>query len=111
MGDLYVLQVVLEVRPSDSSPVRVHNVAFEKVEPPVVAETQIVRVPHEASIPPEERFYSSEYLRTYGFQSCYEIRKHCRVRCPQKAPHGRPRCMDRRANDGVGDVRAEPLDI
>src|ERR671910_1230696 len=111
MGDLYVLQVVLELRSGEPSPVRVHDVAFEEIEAPVVAQTQIVRVPDEASIPPEEGVYPPEYLRAYGFQASKQVRELCRVWIPQEAPHGRPRGVDRSPDGGVTDVRAAPLDV
>src|SRR5215207_5055950 len=111
MGDLYVLQVVLELRSGDSFPVRVHNVAFEKIEPRIVAKTQIVRVPDKTCIPLKESIYSSEYLGSYGFQSCNKVRELRLVRFPQEPSHGRPRGVNRRSNDGVGDVCAEPLDV
>src|ERR671910_602416 len=111
MGDLYVLQVVLELRSGEPSPVRVHNVAFEEIEASIVAQTQIVRVPDEASIPPEEGVYPPEYLRTYGFQASKKIRELCRVWIPEESPHGRPRSVNRRSNDGVADICAEPLDV
>src|ERR671910_289364 len=111
MGDLYVLQVVLELRSGEPSPVRVHNVAFEEIEASIVAQTQIVRVPDEASIPPEEGVYPPEYLRTYGFQASKKIRELCRVWIPEESPHGRPRSVNRRSNDCVADICAEPLDV
>src|ERR671911_324885 len=111
MGDLYVLQVVLELRSGEPSPVRVHDVAFEEIEASIVAQTQIVRVPDEASIPPEEGLYPPEYLRAYGFQASKKVRELCRVWNPEESPHGRPRSMDRSPDGGVANVRAEPLDI
>src|SRR5918994_7536092 len=111
MGDLYVLQVVFEVRSGDPSSVRVHDVAFEEIDASVVAQTQIVRVPDEASIPPEEGLYPPEYLRAYGFQASKKVRELCRVWNPQESSHGRPRSMDRSPDGGVADIRAEPLDV
>src|SRR5215218_2898344 len=111
MGDLHVLQVVLELLRRDPSPVRVHDVAFEETETSIVAQTQIVRVPDEASIPPEEGVYPPEYLRAYGFQASKQVRELCRVWIPQEAPHSRPRGVDRSPEGGVTDVRAEPLDV
>src|SRR5215207_11400487 len=111
MGDLYVLQVVLELRSGDSFPVRVHNVAFEKIEPRIVAETQIVRVPDKSCIPLKESIYSSEYLGSYGFQSYNKVRELCRLGIPEETPHGRQRRVTCRSNDGVGDVCAEPFNI
>src|SRR5215207_5647457 len=73
MGNLYVLQVLLELRSNYSFPVRVHNFAFEKIEPPVVAQTQIVRVSDKTRVPLKERIYSSDYLGSYGFQSCKSV--------------------------------------
>src|SRR5215217_2814984 len=111
MGNLHVPQVVLKLRSGDPSPVGVHDIALEEIEASIVAQTQIVRVPDEASIPLKERCNSSEYLRTYGFQTGYKIRELCRLWIPKKSPHGRPRGMDRSPDGGVADVRAEPLDV
>src|SRR5215218_5493184 len=111
MGNLYVLQVLLELRSSDSFPVRVHNIAFEKIEPPVIAQTQIVRVSDKTRVPLKERIYSSDYLGSYGFQSCNKVGELGLVRVPQESPHGRQRGVNRRSNDGPGDVCTEPLDI
>src|SRR5215216_2556929 len=111
MGDLYVLQVVLELRSGDSFPVRVHNVAFEKIEPRIVAKTQIVRVPDKTCIPLKESIYSSEYLGSYGFQSCNKVRELCRLGIAQESPQGRQRGVNCRSDDGVGDVCAQPLDV
>src|SRR5215207_6013459 len=86
MGNLHVLQVVIELLRRDPSPVRVHDVALEEIEAPVVAQSQIVRVPYEASIPPEEGVYPPEYLRAYGFQASKQVRELCRVWIPQEAP-------------------------
>src|SRR5215217_2254320 len=111
MGDLHILQVVLELGPGDASSVRVHDVAFEEIEASIVAQTQIVRVPDEASIPLEEGIYPPEYLRAYGFQASNKVRELCRVWIPEESPHGRPRSMDRSSDGGVADIRAEPLDV
>src|SRR5215216_4257480 len=111
MGDLYVLQVVLELRSGDSFPVRVHNVAFEKIEPRIVAQTQIVRVPDKTRIPLKESIYPSEYLGSYGFQSCNKVRELPRLGIPEGSSHGRQRSVNCRSDDSVGDVRTEPFDI
>src|SRR5215203_2797234 len=111
MGNLYVLQVLLELRSNYSFPVRVHNFAFEKIEPPVVAQTQIVRVSDKTRVPLKERIYSSDYLGSYGFQSCNKVGELSLVRAPRKSPHGRQRGVNRCSNDGPGDVCAEPLDL
>src|SRR5829696_5194329 len=111
MGDLHVMQVVLELRSSDPSPVRVHDVAFQEIEPRVVAQTQIVRVSDKTCVPLEVGLYSSKYLRSYRFQPGNKVREPCRLRNPQRSSHGRPRGMDCRSDDGVGDVCAETLDI
>src|ERR671910_3275650 len=111
MGDLYVLQVVLELRSGEPSPVRVHNVAFEEIEASIVAQTQIVRVPDEASIPPEEGVYPPEYLRAYGFQASKKVRELGRIGILQESPHGGPQGVDRSPDDSVADVCTEPLDI
>src|SRR5829696_3083736 len=111
MGDLHVLQVVLEHLRRDPSPVRIHDVALEEIEASIVAQTQIVHVPDEASIPPEEGVYPPEYFRAYGFQASKKVRELCRVWIPEESPHGRPRGVDRSPDGGVTDVRAEPLDV
>src|SRR5215208_2966762 len=111
VGDLYVLQVVLELRPDDPSPVRVHNVAFEEIEACIVAQAQIVRVPDEASIPLKESIYSPEHLRAYGFQSSKEVGEPRRIGSPQGSSHGWPRGVNRCSNGGVADICAEPLDV
>src|SRR5215211_719906 len=111
MGDLHVLQVVLELLRRNLSPVRIHDVALEEIEASIVAQTQIVRVPDEASIPPEEGVYPPEYLRAYVLQTGYELGKLGRVGISQESPHGRPRSMNRSSDGGVADVRAEPLDV
>src|SRR5215211_5237329 len=111
MGDLHVLQVVLELLRRDPSSVRVHDVALEEIEASIVAQTQIVRVPDEASIPPEEGIYPPEYLRAYGFQASKKLRELCRVWIPQESPHGRPGGVDRSPDGSAVDIRAEPLDV
>src|SRR5829696_10356029 len=111
MGDLHVLQVVLELLRRNLSPVRIHDVAFEEIEACIVAQTQIVRVPDEASFPPEEGVYPPEYLRAYVLQTGYELGELGRVGISQEAPYGGPRSMDRSPDGGVADVRAEPLDV
>src|SRR5215211_4335665 len=111
MGDLHVLQVVLELLRRDPSSIRVHDVAFEEIEASIVAQTQIVRVPDEASIPLEEGVYPPEYLRAYGFQASKKFRELCRLWIPEESPHGRPRSMDRSPDGGVADICAEPLDV
>src|SRR5215208_2157987 len=111
MGNLHILQVVLELLSRDPSPVGVDDVALEEIEASIVAQTQIVCVPDEASIPPEEGVYPPEYLRAYGFQASKQVRELCRVWIPQEATHGRPRGVDRSPDGGVTDVRAEPLDV
>src|SRR5829696_3298577 len=72
MGDLYVVQVVVEPRAGDPPTVRVDNVAFEKIEARIVAESQIVRVPYEARFPPEEGL---DPLSTWGRMAS----NHCTV--------------------------------
>jgi hypothetical protein len=111
MGDLHVLQIVPELLSSDPSPVRVHDIPFEEVEARIVAQTQIVRVPDEASIPFEEGIYPPEYLRAYGFQTGDKVKELGRIRIPQKSPNGRPRGVNRRSGDGLADIRAKSLDV
>src|ERR671912_1220138 len=111
MGNLHILQVVLELLRRDPSPVRVHDVAFEEIEASIVAQSQIIRVSGKSCIPLKERFNSSEYLRSYSFQASKKVRELCRVWISQESPHGRPRSMDRSPYGGVADVRAEPLDV
>src|SRR5215217_4510268 len=111
MGNLHVLQVVLELLRRDPSSVRVHDVAFEEIEASIVAQTQIVRVPHEASIPLEEGVYPPEHLRAYVLQTSDKVGKLCRIRIPEESSQGRPRGVDRSPNDCVANVCPEPLDI
>src|SRR5215207_5694594 len=111
MGDLYVVQVVVEPRAGDPFPVRVDNVAFEKIKAPVVAESQIIRVPYEARIPPEESLDPPDYLGSYGLQTRDKVGERRRIWMLQGSPNRRPRGVDRSPDDGVADVCAEPLDI
>src|SRR3712207_7312608 len=50
------------------------------------------------------RIYSSEYLGSYSFQPSDKVGKLTLVSAPQESSYGRPWRMDRRADDGVGDV-------
>src|SRR5215207_123645 len=111
MGDLHVLQVVLELLRRDPSPVRIDNVAFEEIEACIVAQTQIVCVPDEASIPPEEGVYSSEHLRAYVLQTGDKIGELCRIGILEESADGRPRGVNRSPDNSVADLCTETLDL
>src|SRR5215207_1171768 len=109
MGDLYVVQVVVEPRAGDPPTVRVDNVAFEKIEARIVAESQIVRVPYEARFPPEESLDPPEYLGSHGLKTRDKVGERRRIWMLQGSPNRRPRGVDCRPDDGVGDVRPSRL--
>jgi hypothetical protein len=79
MGDLYVVQVVVEPRVGDPPTVRVDNVAFEKIEARIVAESQIVRVPYEARFLPEEGLDPPEYLGSHGLKTRDKVGERRRI--------------------------------
>jgi hypothetical protein len=109
--DLHVPQVVREPRSRDASSVRVNDVAFEEIEAYLVAQSEVVRVPDEACIPPEEGLDTPDHLRPYGFQARDEIGDLRRVGDPQETPHSWQRSVYRRSGDGAGYIGAEPLDV